>query len=242
MKILTVIPARSGSKGIPGKNTILINGKPLIQYTIEAALNSSYLTDVIVSTDSKQIASLSENLGAKVPFIRPKELSTDEAQSAPVILHALNFMESSNGKNYDAVLMLQPTSPFRTHLHINQSIELLKTSQECDSVVSVVSVGGNHPLRMKRMVGSRLVNYVDQGSWDMRPRQVLPDVFIRNGAIYLINRDKLVKDEELIGKHCLGMVMTTKESVNIDTSFDLELTKIIMQDYESSQNKTLKND
>ena len=164
-----------------------------------------------------------------MPFVRPEDLASDEAQSAPVIEHALHFMENERSVKYDAVLMLQPTSPLRTSTHIKESIDLF-SSQECDSVVSIVSVGGNHPFRMKRLVGNQLVNYVDQGFWDMRPRQVLPDVYIRNGAIYLIDRDVIVNQHQLIGSKCLGYIMSDAESANIDTPIDLMLAELLIKD------------
>ncbi len=229
MKILAVIPARGGSKSVPRKNIVKVNGKPLISYTINAALMVDHLTDVVVSTDDSEIANISRDLGAQVPFIRPEDLASDEAQSAPVIEHALNFMENEKGIKYDAVLMLQPTSPLRTSIHIKESIDLF-LSQECDSVVSVVSVGGNHPFRMKRLVGNQLVNYIDQGFWDMRPRQTLPDVYIRNGAIYLIDRDVIINQHQLIGSKCLGYVMSDTESANIDTPIDLMLAELLIKE------------
>ncbi len=229
MKILAVIPARGGSKSVLRKNIVKVNGKPLISYTINAALMVDHLTDVVVSTDDSEIANISRDLGAQVPFIRPEDLASDEAQSAPVIEHALNFMENEKGIKYDAVLMLQPTSPLRTSIHIKESIDLF-LSQECDSVVSVVSVGGNHPFRMKRLVGNQLVNYIDQGFWDMRPRQNLPDVYIRNGAIYLIDRDVIINQHQLIGSKCLGYVMSDTESANIDTPIDLMLAELLIKE------------
>jgi len=228
MNILAVIPARGGSKGIPRKNIVEINGLPLIGYTIGSALSSSYLTDIVVSTDDHEIAEISKKMGAQVPFIRPENLSSDTAQSAPVIEHAVVFMEKYKGIKYDAIIMLQPTSPLRTSMHIDKSINLFK-SQKCDSIVSIVSVGGNHPFRMKRMVGDILINFIDQGFWDMRPRQVLPPVYIRNGAIYIIDRDFLIEHKQLIGRKCLGMVMSDEESVNIDTPLDLKLAKLILE-------------
>jgi CMP-N,N'-diacetyllegionaminic acid synthase len=229
VKILAVIPARGGSKSVLRKNIVKVNGKPLISYTINAALMVDHLTDVVVSTDDSEIANISRDLGAQVPFIRPEDLASDEAQSAPVIEHALNFMENEKGIKYDAVLMLQPTSPLRTSIHIKESIDLF-LSQECDSVVSVVSVGGNHPFRMKRLVGNQLVNYIDQGFWDMRPRQNLPDVYIRNGAIYLIDRDVIINQHQLIGSKCLGYVMSDTESANIDTPIDLMLAELLIKE------------
>ncbi len=227
-RILAIIPARGGSKGVPKKNIRKINNIPLIGYTINAALKSKQITDIVVSTDSTEIAEISKDFGAHVPFIRPKELALDETESIMVVKHALDFMEKENKIKYDSVLMLQPTSPLRTSMHIDESIELLK-SKEYDSVVSVVSVGGNHPLRMKRMVNGELVNYIDQGFWNMQPRQNLPDVYIRNGAIYLINRNTLLDNNQLIGKKCAGYIMNSRESINIDTLIDLKIAKLFLE-------------
>ena len=232
MNILAVIPARGDSKSIPRKNIVKVNGKPLISYTISAALEVDCLTDIVVSTEDHEIAEISKELGAQVPFIRPLSLASDDAQSFPVIEHALQFMEKVRGFKYDAILMLQPTSPLRTSKHINDSIDLFN-SQKCDSVVSITSVGGNHPLRMKRFEGNKLVNYIDQGFWDMRPRQVLPDIYIRNGSIYMIRRDILIEKEQLIGKKCLGLVMSEEESVNIDSPLDLRLAELLLQERDS---------
>jgi|APSaa5957512535_1039671.scaffolds.fasta_scaffold59500_1 CMP-N,N'-diacetyllegionaminic acid synthase len=227
--ILAVIPARGGSKGIPRKNIVKINDRPLIDYTIQAALQVSRINHVIVSTEDEEIASISRGLGAEVPFMRPNHLAVDQAQSAPVVIDALYRMEEINNIKYDAVLMLQPTSPLRTSKHIEKALDLF-FSQECDSVVSVVSVGGTHPFRMKRLVDDRLVNYIDQGFWDMRPRQELPPVYIRNGSIYLIERDVLINKGQMIGEKCLGMVMGDKESINIDTPLDLKLAELLLEE------------
>ena len=227
IKILGVIPARAGSKGIPNKNIIDLSGQPLIKYTIEAALGSTMITDCIVSTDSDDIASLVESLGLSAPFIRPKNLSDDKALSLPVIQHAVNFMENKYAMRYDAIIMLQPTTPLRTSEDIDQSLSMLM-SEKCDSVISVVEVEGNHPLRMKRIVNNRLVNYVDQGHEDMRPRQELPMVYIRNGAIYATLRDVLINDDSFIGKNSHPYVMNKEKSINIDTISDLYLAQIYM--------------
>jgi CMP-N-acetylneuraminic acid synthetase len=233
VKILAIIPARGGSKGVPRKNIIEINGSPLISYTISAALDVNRLTDIVVSTDNPEIAEISRKLGAQVPFMRPLDLSSDQAQSAPVIEHALFFMEKIKNFKYDAILMLQPTSPLRTSKHIEESLDLFK-SNECDSVVSIASVGGNHPFRMKRLINNQLVNYIDQGFWNMKPRQSLPDVYIRNGAIYLIRREAFLQQRQLIGNNCLGYVMSDSESTNIDTPIDLKIAELLLK--EKSEN------
>ncbi|MGB0431812.1 MAG: cytidylyltransferase domain-containing protein, partial [Bacteroidia bacterium] len=149
MRVLGVIPARGGSKGVPKKNIKILGNKPLIAYTIESA-NHSNLKDVIVSTDSEEIAEVSKRFGAQVPFIRPNDLAGDSAKAIPVIQHALNHMLSIGNEDYDAVMMLQPTTPFRTTEDINKAIDELSQKQS-ESVISVIDVEGHHPARMKLM-------------------------------------------------------------------------------------------
>lgn len=180
---LGVIPARGGSKAIPNKNIYPVLGKPLLNYTIEAVLESRLLTHSVVSTDSRDIAEFASRAGALVPFLSPPELSTDAALSLPLILHPLAFMEKTKGISFDAVVMLQPTTPMRLSYDIDMALEKLFAT-DADSVIGVVEVGAAHPLRMKRVVDDQLINYIDQGFEDMRPRQSLPTVYIRNGAIY----------------------------------------------------------
>ena len=227
--VLAVIPARGGSKGVPRKNLQNICGKPLIAYSIEAAKGVSRLTDIIVSTEDEEIAQVAVDHGADVPFMRPAELAEDLTPTFPVIMHALEQMEAARAAEYDAVLLLQPTCPLRTAAHIDTAIDML-LSENCDSVVSVLEVSNTHPFRMKRLVGNRLINYIDQGFEDMRPRQVLPKVYLRNGAIYLNRRQSLIDTQALVGDHCLGMVMDEEESVNIDGPLDLILAESMMQD------------
>jgi len=136
-KYLGIITARSGSKGIPNKNISIINGKPLIQYTIEAALNSYLSEDLFVSTDSSKIAGIAANLGVKVPFLRPIELATDLSSSIDVIIHVLDKMPE-----YENIVLLQPTSPLRNNEHINKAIETFENSK-CDSLVSTRNIPFN---------------------------------------------------------------------------------------------------
>jgi len=228
MKLLSIIPARGGSKGIPRKNLAKVNGRPLIEYSIKAALDVNQITDLIVSTDDKEIADIAKELGAQVPFIRPLELATDKAQSAPVVRHAVEFMEKLKGYKYDAVLMLQPTCPLRKSLHIKKALNIYQSS-DCDSLVSVVSVS-QHPYRMKKLVGDKLINYIDQGFENMKPRQELPEVYIRNGAIYLCSRSVIMDKKVLVGENCYGLVMNDFESVNIDRKLDLVLAETILRE------------
>ena len=214
---------------MPRKNIAPIAGRSLLAYTVDEALKVAAITDLIVSTDDLEIADIARSLGAAVPFLRPAELATDQAQSAPVMKHGVLEMEARRGLRYDAIIMLQPTSPLRKACHIHTAIDML-TAHDCDSVVSVVSVGGNHPFRMKRLVDNRLVNYIDQGFEDMRPRQVLPPVYIRNGAVYLSRRHVVVDQEKIVGSVCLGFEMGVEESVNIDDRLDFKIAELLLSE------------
>ncbi len=229
MRILAVVPARGGSKSVPRKNIAKIAGKPLIAYTVQEALKVSAITDLVVSTDDDEIGAVARSLGAQVPFMRPVELATDNAQSAPVLKHCLLHMETLHGALYDAVLMLQPTTPLRRAEHIERAVQMMHDS-DCESVVSVVSVEGNHPFRMKRLIGDRLINYIEQGFEDMRPRQLLPSVYIRNGAIYLSRRDVVAKHNRIVGGHCFGFEMSHEDSINIDDRLDFKLAELLLQE------------
>lgn len=202
----------------------------MLAYTIDEALRVTAITDLVLSTDDEEIAAVGRSLGAQVPFLRPAELATDQAQSAPVLKHCLLHMEAERGVKYDAVLMLQPTTPLRRARHIERAINMMMESPTCDSVVSVVSVEGNHPFRMKRLVGDYLINYIDQGFEDMRPRQVLPPVYIRNGAIYLSRRDVVALQDQIVGSNCLGFEMPVAESVNIDDRLDFRMAELMLQE------------
>ena len=149
MKVLGVIPARGGSKGIPNKNIKLLNGKPLIYYSIFEGLKSKVISDLIVSTDDEKIKKIAENFGANCPFIRPSDLSNDTALAIPTIQHATLFMEKMKKFKYDYVVMLQPTSPLRTSTDIDKAINMLIKSSS-DGIISIVNVDNNHPMKMKK--------------------------------------------------------------------------------------------
>jgi len=228
VRAIGVIPARGGSKGIPRKTLAPLRGKPLVAYTIEAGLGARLLTDVVVSTEDEEIAAICRERGAQVPFMRPAELATDRAPSLPVVQHAVREMEERTGQPYDVVVMLQPTTPLRRAADIDGGIELLIRTG-ADSVISVVDVGGVHPFRMKRIVGeNRLINYIDQGFEDMRPRQELPAVYIRSGALYIARRNVVMEQNSLVGQDCRAYIMDEERAVNIDTPNELVLAEYLV--------------
>lgn len=218
MLSLGVIPARGGSKGVPRKNIRELAGRPLLAYTIEAALASKLLTRVVLSTDDDEIATVGARLGVNAPFRRPAELATDSAKAIPVLEHALRFVEDEEKRTYDAVLMLQPTTPFRTTEDIDGALSLLATSG-ADSVISVVDVAGHHPARMKYLEGDRLIDPPFCEACENQPRQELRPMFLRNGGIYATRREVLLAGS-LKGRDCRAWVMPASRSVNIDDELD----------------------
>jgi len=223
MNVLGIIPARGGSKGVVGKNQKMLSDKPLIQYTIETALQSN-LSDVIVSTDDENIAAISKALGIKVPFIRPSEFASDNAESIDVAIHALNFMENLIKKRIDAVMLLQPTTPFRSIDDINNAIKLLSQHKDADSVISVVDVEGHHPARMKFINDGVLIDPVFCEKVENQNRQELDKMYIRNGAIYLTKSD-IILNRSYKGNKCMALLMPNSRSLNIDTETDFKLAE-----------------
>lgn len=226
MKILAVIPARGGSKGVLKKNIRPLGGLPLIVHSIQACQGAQLLDSYIVTTDDEEIAAVAKAAGAPVPFVRPAALATDSAKAIPVIQHALTFMEEANHTTYDAVMMLQPTTPFRTAEDIDNAIRILMETG-ADSVISVVDVEGHHPARMKFLEGDRLVDPDFCEAYENQPRQELRPMYIRNGAIYLTRRDVLMSGS-FKGKDCRALVMEAERSVNIDNMRDFEYAAFLL--------------
>jgi CMP-N-acetylneuraminic acid synthetase len=224
MRILGVIPARGGSKGVPKKNIKELKGKPLIAYTIEAALKSK-LDRVIVSTDDATIKEMVNKMGGNTPFSRPEELGSDTAKSIDVAVHALKTMEKIDGVTYDAFMLLQPTTPFRTSQDIDEAIDkLIETGS--DSVISVVNVEAYHPARMKFLQEGKLIDPPYCESYENQNRQELNPMYIRNGAIYLTKRDTLLNNSYK-GNDCCALIMPSERSINIDTLTDFEYAEWI---------------
>jgi N-acylneuraminate cytidylyltransferase len=223
MRVLAVIPARGGSKGVPRKNVRLLGGRPLIAWSIDAALAATGPTRVVVSTDDDEIAAVAEQLGADVPFVRPAHLASDTASGLENAQHALAAVEEIEGEPYDALLLLQPTAPFRTAADIDGAVSLLAATG-ADSVISVVDVGGHHPARMKYLDGDRLVDPPFCEERENQNRQELPPMYIRNGAIYL-TRAAVLRAGSFKGDDCRAWIMPPERSVNIDTPADFELAE-----------------
>ena len=235
MNIVGIIPARGGSVGVPLKNIKPLNGKPLIQYTIECALGSKALDRVIVSTDHDEIARISKECGAEVPFKRPADISEDVATEF-VLEHAVNYLEQKENYQVDAVMLLQPTSPFRTAESIKKCVEKLKNNPKADSVVTVNNVESYRPEWMLYLdENGKVIPYNTPFVKDRKPIIMLPArqsfslLFRHNGSIYLARRDLLMKDKLMIGVNCYAIETEDEEGLDIDTHLDFLICETIMK-------------
>ena len=233
MKVLGLITARGGSKGLPRKNIRLLCGKPLLQYTAESAFAAKRLSRVILSTDDDEIAQVGRDCGLEVPFMRPGELATDSTPTLPVVQHAVKSMEA-HGEFFDAICQLQPTSPLRQPEAIDNCIDLLERS-DADAVMTVLSVPAEynpHWVYFRRENGQL---YLSTGETTPIPRrQALPPSYHREGSVYVTRRDVVMKENSLYGKRVLGYVLDGNTSVNIDGPEDWKRAEsILVNRYES---------
>ena len=221
-KILAIIPARGGSKGLPRKNIIDLNGKPLIAWSIEAALNSAYISTVVVSSEDEEILEVAKQWGAK-PLRRPDALAEDTTASEPVILHALEEMQSRQNQGYDYLVLLQPTSPLRSSRHIDAAFEKLFNS-DANALISVASYD-NKVLKSFLEDGNGYLHGIANDQFPFMRRQDLPPVYMPNGAIYIIDVKAFLKDKKLFTSHTIPFEMDERSSVDVDTIDDVEIAK-----------------
>jgi CMP-N,N'-diacetyllegionaminic acid synthase len=229
VKILAIVPARSGSKGIKNKNIIDVCSKPLIAYSIEhgVALKSLDLVEeVIVSTDSQEIADLSIKYGASVPFIRPKKIANDNAKSVDFYFHAISFFEKKN-IYFDAILLLQPTSPLRPMSVLKNSIELFINSKS-DSLISVYQEDYINKLVMYTTIDGEVLIPRDTNHNKGVRRQEHGKNLIRNGSIYITKVDYIKKNKRIISEKPVFVKMKRNDSINIDTEEDLDLVRRLL--------------
>ncbi len=228
MKTLCILIARGNSKGIPRKNLVELGGIPLIAHMIKHAINSKIQADVIVSTDDKEIAEVALKYGAEVPFLRPAELALDHVTSLPVVQHAVLAMEAIRNSRYELIVYLQPTAPLCRPEDIEACVNKLIKNPSVQSVVTITPVE-THPFKMKRLIDNdRIINYIDQGFEDMRPRQQLPPVYRRSGGVYVSRRDVVMNLNTLVGEPCLGVKVPPETAVDIDSIVDLELARMLL--------------
>jgi CMP-N-acetylneuraminic acid synthetase len=226
MRILAVIPARGGSKRIKNKNILPLAGKPLLNWTIEAGLASKYIDKVIVSSDSDKICEVALNAGAETPFIRPNELASDHSSSTEVVFHAVDFLSSKN-EHFDICILLQPTSPLRFAIHIDEAIESFD-ALNAKAIISVTKV--KHPVEWINELGESgemdeffVDNALSKRSQDFTKK------FIVNGAIYIFDMPSFLNEKSyFFKKGCFAYIMNSLDSIDIDKHDDFKLAEILL--------------
>ncbi|WP_299213156.1 acylneuraminate cytidylyltransferase family protein [uncultured Dokdonia sp.] len=219
MKVLGLIPARGGSKGIPGKNKKLLGGHPLLHYTIEAGLKATKLDTLIFSSEDEELMTLARDLGVSVPFQRPQQLAEDHSGSLGVVQHALQFMQSQ-GKQYDAVCLLQVTNPFRSAQLIDKAVSAFAKANT-DSLVSVLKVPHEYnPHWVFEATKDGKLQIATGEKEIIKRRQDLPDAYIRDGAIYMTKSEVLLEQNSLYGSSISYIESDPVWHVNIDTMDD----------------------
>lgn len=222
LKILTIIPARGGSKGIPRKNIKPLAGKPLIAWTIEAALKARGIERVIVSTEDEEIAKVARQFGAEIPFMRPLTLAQDDTPGITPVLHAIEQLP-----DYDWILLLQPTSPLRSVEDIEGIIQFCQ-GEAAPSAVSVTQVS-KHPFWMYQRDDQNRIQPLIPNRPEITRRQDLPVVYELNGALYLARVDWLMRNQGFIGQETLGYVMPNERSIDLDTVLDWTVADLLIR-------------
>ena len=229
MKSIAIIPARSGSKGIKDKNIRLLNGKPLMAYTIEAALQSKMFDCVHVSTDSEQYAKIARDSGADVPFLRESSLATDNASTWDTLRSVIENYNQIE-KNFDVVTLLQPTSPLRNEEDICRAFQIF-SEKDADSVISVCEL--EHSIQICNTLGEdgSMKGFIDMNV--VGRRQALSTYYRLNGAIYIQRADYLMKKRDLYGDKSYAYVMSKEHSVDIDDMFDFTMAEALLKKMET---------
>lgn len=227
-KVLAIILARGGSKGIPNKNIKKLNDKPLIAYTIEEANKSAYIDKFILSTDDKEIASVSKTFGAEVPFLRPGNLATDTATSEDAMLHTINWLGNNQNFISDYVMLLQPTSPLRTVKDIDNSIEKI-INEDGDSIIGLVKAE-KHPYWMMEIKNGKVSSFAKTERKKYTRRQDLPDIYNINGAIYITKTELFKNTLCRWAGETLPYVMPKKRSIDIDDTMDWKLAELMLKE------------
>ncbi len=226
MRVLAIIPARGGSKGVLRKNIQQVHGKPLLAYSIELGKQCKQIMDTVVSTDDDEIEAVALSLGAFV-IKRPKELASDVSDVADTVSHAILELKEKQNKIYDIIVLLQPTSPLRTCTDISNVIGMFNDDSPLEGVVSVVKVVDNHPARMYKLLDTKKIDPYIKKEETIR-RQDLEPLYIRNGCIYAVKTNVFMEKNTLMPTNKKAYVMDYRWAVNVDTEIDLELLEIVL--------------
>ena len=224
--MIAIIPARGGSKGIPNKNIKQLSGKPLIAYTIEAAKNAKSLKKIILSTDDQEIAKIARNYGVEVPFMRPKELATDDALAIDNYIYTIERLNSKLREPYESFVVLQPTSPLRTALDIDNAVRIFRENN-ADSVVSV-SEAPYPPAWAERIDQQGILRPYFNGEGGVKNRQQFDQAYVPNGAVYVFKYALLKEKHSYYSERTYPYIMPQERSIDIDVNFDFNLAKFLL--------------
>jgi len=227
-RVLSIIPARGGSKGLPRKNIIDLAGKPLIAWTIEASLDSKYITKTIVSSDDKEILDIANNYGAEI-IKRPDDLASDSATSEVVVKHVIDYLEST-GEVFDIVVLLQPTSPLRSYKDIDSAFEAMFDSN-ATAIISTCKFN-NKILKTFIKGSNEFLKGVSNNKYPFMRRQDLPSVYMPNGAIYIINVKSFREKDSFLTNKTLNYVMPQDRSIDIDILADIETATLTLRGFD----------
>jgi CMP-N-acetylneuraminic acid synthetase len=228
--IVALIPARCGSKGVKNKNIKLLDGKPLIQYSIEAALNSKKVSRVIVSTDDKEIAEIALECGAEIPFIRPAELAKDNIPDGPVMKHLINWLKENENYQVDVLAYLRPTTPFKTSELIDTCLGKIILSPDASSLRTVNKAEGvYHPYWMFKTEDGKLKSFIDGISIkEYFQRQLLPDCYRLNGVVDILIPKVILNDNDIYGERIIPFEIAEEIAIDIDTELDFKLAMLLL--------------
>jgi len=225
MKLIAIIPARGGSKGIPRKNIKLVNSKPLIEYSLDVAVKLKSISSVWVSSDDNNILDICKKYKSVKLHKRPISLAGDSSKVSDTIKDVIKYEE----EEFDAILLLQPTSPMRTKVQIENAINILKNNKSYNSLVSVCGMDDTHPARMYWKEENELKPIMPE--YQHQRRQDIPIAWYRNGAIYIVKKDAFLKTNQIIVEPILGFEMPKSDLLNIDDPIDLDIANILMKGY-----------
>lgn len=225
-KTLGIVPARGGSKRLPRKNVRPLGGKPLVAWAIEAARGAQRLSRCVVSSDDREVLDIAAGYDVGLPLVRPAEISDDLSPAIDYVRHALDVLEAEGEGRFDAVVIVQPSSPFTLPADIDATVELLAASG-ADTAVSVVQLDhAIHPVKMKILAGDRLLPYLQEEAGRMAAHE-LPDVYVRNCSVYATRRD-VIEAGQIIGEDCRAYVMPRERSLDINEELDLAFAEFLL--------------
>lgn len=232
--MLAVIPARGGSKGVPRKNIKVLCGKPLIAYTIEAALKTKDIDRVIVTTDSNEIANIALEYGAEVPFIRPSYLATDDSLACDVYLHAVEYMRDNEGIDISSFLVLLPTAPFRDSNDIEDALNIFRKTNS-ETLISMTEAEVPASWYYTMTSDGKIINAGFDRINCLQNRQRNAQYYIPNGAIYILNYELLKLKRTYYSDNTTAYIMKRSKSVDIDTLEDFQYAEYLMKQYEENK-------